>query len=489
MSLAASGAVPPRNADAGGAIAGAVALTGLRALLAGITCLDAPADLTRLSRDFYWFSPILKDQLDGKRADVVVQPVTQEEVVRVVAACARAGVPITPRGLGTGNYGQAVPLQGGVVLDLSHLKQVLWVKPGAVRAEAGARLSEIDIEARKIGWEQRMLPSTFRGATVGGFYCGGGVGIGSNNYGMLKDTGNVLGIKALSMEPEPRIVEYRGRAAIDLHHAYGVNGIVLEVELALAPALAWIECIVSFADFGAAAAFAQALGESDGIAKKGISAHQWPLPKSYRPLKAVLREGESVVMTLVAEQGEEALRELAAASGGTVVYANDPRQPGAKKITLQEFMWNHATLHILRALQAPARGTGAGESVTYLQLGYPQGRNLELVSRIGEIFGDEIVQHLEFIRVKGQMTCSGLPIVRWTDEARLRAVMRRLEEEGVYIADPHTWLVEDGGKKSINPRHVAIKAAMDPAGLLNPGKLRAWMERDTTQRKSLFWDN
>jgi len=30
---------------------------------------------------------------------------------------------------------------------------------------------------------------------------------------------------------------------------------------------------------------------------------------------------------------------------------------------------------------------------------------------------------------------------------------------------------------------------MDPAGLLNPGKLRAWMERDTAQRKSIFWDN
>ena len=458
-------------------------IAALRSALEGIACLDAPADRTRLSRDFYWFSPILKEQLDGKLADLVVQPATQEEVLRVVAACARAGVALTPRGLGTGNYGQAVPLRGGVVLDLSRLKQVLWAKPGAVRAEAGARLSEVDIETRKIGWEQRMLPSTFRGATIGGFYCGGGVGIGSNNYGMLKEPGNVLGVKALSMEAEPRVVEYRGREAIDLHHAYGVNGIILEVELALASALPWIECIVSFADFNAAAAFAQTLGESDGIVKKGISAHQWPLPQSYRPLKDVLREGESVVMTLVAEHSEEAFRELARAAGGAVIYANDARAPGAKKITLQEFMWNHATLHALRA----------GEPVTYLQLGYPQGRNLELVKRISAVFGDEIVQHLEFIRVQGRITCSGLPIVRWHDEARLRAVMRQLEEEGVYIADPHTWMVEDGGKKSINPRHVEIKAAMDPAGLLNPGKLRAWDERargatGTEQRKSIFWD-
>ena len=80
-------------------------------------------------------------------------------------------------------------------------------------------------------------------------------------------------------------------------------------------------------------------------------------------------------------------------------------------------------------------------------------------------------------------------IVRWKDEPRLREVMRILEAEGVYIADPHTWVVEDGGKKSINPHHVELKMAMDPAGLLNPGKLRAWAERDGTQKKSVFWDS
>jgi len=461
----------------------------LAAQLAGITLLRDPGDLTRLSRDFYWFSPVLKALLDEKRADLVAVPATQAEAARVVGACAAAGVPLTPRGLGSGNYGQAMPLAGGVVLDLSRLNGVLWVRPGAARAEAGARLSEIDAAARKSGWEQRMLPSTFRGSTVGGFYCGGGVGIGSNNYGMLKDPGNILGVKALSMEPSPRMVEFRGRDAVDLHHAYGVNGIVLEVELALAPALPWVEFMVSFGTFNDAVAFAQALGESDGIAKKGVSAHQWPLPRSYRPLKDVVRQGESVVMTLVADYSEHAFAEMAKAAGGRVTYRNDPRAEGARRLTLQEFMWNHATLHAIREAEAAGAAPGMEGGITYLQLGYPAGRNLELVRRIDEVFGAEIVQHVEFIRVKGAVTCSGLPIVCWKGEARLREVMRRLEEEGVYIADPHTWVVEDGGKKSINPRHVELKVAMDPAGLLNPGKLRAWDERDTAQRKSVFWDS
>ncbi|MFN0162554.1 MAG: FAD-binding oxidoreductase, partial [Burkholderiales bacterium] len=98
--------------------------------LTGITLLREAADITRLSRDFYWFSPVLKDLLDDKRADCIAVPASQEEAARVVAACARAGVPVTPRGLGSGNYGQAMPLMGGVVLDLSRLKRVLWVQPG-----------------------------------------------------------------------------------------------------------------------------------------------------------------------------------------------------------------------------------------------------------------------------------------------------------------------------------------------------------------------
>ena len=70
------------------------------------------------SRDFFWYSPVLKRQLDHVTADLVVSPKDEAEVDPRARRPAYAhGVPVTPRGAGTGNYGQAMPLAGGVVLE------------------------------------------------------------------------------------------------------------------------------------------------------------------------------------------------------------------------------------------------------------------------------------------------------------------------------------------------------------------------------------
>ena len=88
---------------------------------------STPEVLVAKSRDHYWFSPILKQELDGLTAELVVTPHTQDEVLRVASLCARHRIPLTARGMGTGNFGQAVPLAGGVVLDMSGLDRMLWV--------------------------------------------------------------------------------------------------------------------------------------------------------------------------------------------------------------------------------------------------------------------------------------------------------------------------------------------------------------------------
>jgi FAD/FMN-containing dehydrogenase len=82
------------------------ALDGLIADLGDIPVVTDPKAVRRRSRDFFWYSPILNAQLDGKSADLVVSPRDENEVIRTAAACARHRVPITVRAGGTGNYGR-----------------------------------------------------------------------------------------------------------------------------------------------------------------------------------------------------------------------------------------------------------------------------------------------------------------------------------------------------------------------------------------------
>src|SRR5260370_25198076 len=105
----------------------------LRQDLGDIPILEDARSLRMRSRDFFWFSPILKETLEDNRADIVAVPRDKKDVTRIACACAKHRVPLTVRGGGTGNYGQAVPLAGGVVLDMTRIDQVIWHKPRARR--------------------------------------------------------------------------------------------------------------------------------------------------------------------------------------------------------------------------------------------------------------------------------------------------------------------------------------------------------------------
>src|SRR5579863_9649183 len=86
--------------------------------------ITEPQVVEQLSKDFYWYSPVLRKQLDGKLGDVVVQPVSAVEIQSVLRYGFANDLPVTVRGAGTGNYGQAVPLQGGIVLDLMRMDRI-----------------------------------------------------------------------------------------------------------------------------------------------------------------------------------------------------------------------------------------------------------------------------------------------------------------------------------------------------------------------------
>jgi FAD/FMN-containing dehydrogenase len=92
-------------------------------------------------------------------------------------------------------------------------------------------------------------------------------------------------------------------------------------------------------------------------------------------------------------------------------------------------------------------------------------------------FGDEVMMHLEFLRSGGTALPAALQLVRYTTPERLQDIIRYHEEKGAFIANPHTYILEDGGRKTIDPVQLAFKEKVDPYGLLNPGKMKAWEQR------------
>lgn len=441
-------------------------IAALKADLAGIKVEDNPAIVQQKSRDFYWYSPVLKGQLENVTGDLVVSPKTEAELIHVLKACYRLGIPVTPRGTGTGNYGQAMPLSGGVVLSLADMNEIRLVAPGRVVTGPGAVISEIDKAARAhSAQELRIHPSTYHTASIGGFIAGGSGGVGSINWGGLRDFGNIIRLRVVTMEEEPRILELTGEDLHKVTHAYGTNGIISEVEMPLTAAYDWVDVIVGFDTFMDAARYGNALGLQDGLLTKLISPIAAPAPFTYfKRHQKFFRDGQSICLVTVAPHSLDAFLAFTRRWGAEIVF-NAAIETDLKGLPPNfELSWNHTTLRALRVDPA----------ITYLQVLYPFPHQIERIEKIHALIGDEMIGHLEFVRFDGNVTCFGLPMIRYTTEERLEEIIRLHEENGCPIFNPHRYTLEEGGMKQTDEIQLAFKREADPKGLLNPGKMIAW---------------
>ena len=445
-------------------------LEALASDLSGIRMEDNDKIVQQKSRDFFWYSPVLKRQLDHVTGDLVVSPKNEAELIRVLKACFHHRVPVTPRGTGTGNYGQAMPLSRGVVLSLADMNRIKAIHPGRVICEPGVICSDLDKAAREhSGQELRMHPSTAHTATIGGFIAGGSGGVGSISWGGLRDFGNVIRLRVVTMEEEPRILELTGEDLHKVTHAYGTNGIITEIEMPLAPAYDWVDVIAGFDDFDSAAAWANALARQDGILLKLVTVVAAPCPFDYfKRHQKFLQEGESVVLVMVAPQSHDAFHAFARRMGGTIRFDSSTEKDLKGLPPVFELAWNHTTLRALRVDPA----------WTYLQVLYPFPHQLERAGTMDRMFPGEMISHLEFVRFDGDITCFGLPLIRFSTEERLEEIMRLHEENGCPIFNPHRYTLEEGGMKQTDDIQLAFKREADPKGLLNPGKMIAWDDPD-----------
>lgn len=436
-----------------------------RAEIEGIRIYDDPKQVELRSRDYFWYSPILTEDIGHYLGDLVVIPKDQDEVRRVAAAAAKLRIPITVRGGGTGNYGQCVPLEGGVILDMTKIDRIIAIEPGKVRVEGGARISRLDDAVRETGQELLMYPSTRRIATIGGFFSGGSGGIGSLRHGMLRDDGNVFSVKVLTVEPEPKIIELTGRDIHKVQHAYGTNGIILELEIGLTKATEWVHTAALFDTYEATLNFCLKALE-DNLDCYLLTTVDRRFARFYTKFGEFFPSEKDAVFAMIAPEEVARFETLATEFGGKVSFSMTLDE--LHKAGLQpayECGWNHTTLQALKA----------EPGWTYLQVAYPRPFDVALVNRQIERYGETQYMHHEMARLEGEVQIFALPLVRFEGRDEMYRLIEELEQvDGCDIYDPHAYTIEDGGMKEIDSVQIEFKKQADPYGLLNPGKTRGW---------------
>jgi len=424
-----------------------------------------PAAQRRFLKDFSWYSPVLTDAFIDTRIDAVVQPASLDELERIVAVSVRLRVPITVRGAGTGNYGQSVPLYGGVLVDMRRLNRIDFVDDDAIEAEAGAIWEAVENVARAHGRELRVMPTTYHIATVAGFLAGGSGGLGSVTYGRTWD-GNFSSVDMLTAEDPPRTVHLDGDLRMVMH-TYGTVGIVTRVRLPLIAAHSWQGWYATFPSFDACFDFGWSVADDPAVQKRLVSVHEAPIPTMFEPFRRLFTKEQSAALLVLEAGSVTSVQERVAQFDGTI--AAWPAKPA-----ITEFPFAHTVLWTKKF----------DPSSTWLQTRFKNDRQqaLDQMHQLQARFPGKFVNHIEFVRLPEGLNPSGLPAVFTSDPREIDEMISFCEEIGVHVANPHSYVVKEGGMVKDIASIVAFKHETDPFGLLNPGKLDGTFYADSVNR-------
>lgn len=174
--------------------------------------------------------------------EIILQPVSTEEVAGIVKLANDMKIPVYPRGRGTSLSGGPLPVHGGMVLDFSRWTQKLIIDPEDTVAivSPGVITADIDREAQRHGLMYPPDPSSSHVSTIGGNLAENAGGPRGLKYGVTKDY--VLGLEIVT--PEGDIIRTGGRTVknvtgYDLTKlivgSEGTLGIITEATLQLIP--------------------------------------------------------------------------------------------------------------------------------------------------------------------------------------------------------------------------------------------------------------
>jgi D-lactate dehydrogenase (cytochrome) len=418
----------------------------------------------------------------GKLPAGIIWPVTTEEVSAILAYTYAEGIPVTPWGAGTSTEGNPIPVNGGLVLDMTRMNRIIAIRAQDLQADVqpGVLRKTLNAETGRSGLF--FPPDPGADATIGGMIANNASGVQTIKYGATKD----YVMRLVVVRPDGRTLHTGGKAhksssGYDLTRLFvgseGTLGVVTEATLKLAGIpVVHLAATVTFEGLEAASQTVAVLMGS-GLAPAAL---ELLTPELIALMNREKGLGLAEKPSLFCEfhgVSETSLKETATLAeelcrdGGAVAFKTGVKERDRKELwRARHEAWE--TIH--RAY--PGRETLIVDAAVPISR-YPQmvlfsQQQLDAKKVIGFVFGHAGDGNLHVVMVGDPAN-----VEEWAalEEINDSIVHRAVEvggtctgEHGIGIGKRKFMQLEHGEGYELMKQ---IKTLLDPKGLMNPGKI------------------
>jgi glycolate oxidase len=416
--------------------------------------------------------------------DVVVFAESTADVSAVLKYANEHRIPVTPRGAGYGYVGGVVPVQGGIVLSTMHMNRILGVFPsdGVAVVQPGVITGDLQAAAHAVGWEYPPDPASLKDCSIGGNIATNAGGPRCLKYGITRSY--VLGLEVVLASGEVLRTGgrlHKNKTGFDLVGLFtgseGMLGIVTEATLRIIPKPASRAMLAAvFPEFEMAAAAVQAILNAGHLpsaleitdsftlaaARKKLGAETFPPGNAHLIVEI---DGRPAATLSEIEELYQLLTTL-----GASFIERAPDEASCERI------WK-----LRREFSFSLRDTGLTKLNEDIVV--PRSRLVELVAFARQLEQESGIPIACFGHAGDGNIHTNLMVRDYADpavRARADAALDRLfnwvldhdgaitGEHGVGLAKKR-WIRRALGEVSF-ATHRALKDALDPNGILNPGK-------------------
>ncbi|MDO8141033.1 MAG: FAD-linked oxidase C-terminal domain-containing protein, partial [Candidatus Brocadiales bacterium] len=417
--------------------------------------------------------------------DVVLRPRSAQHVSRILQYANKQDIPVYPRGAGSGLTGGAVPVEGGIVLDFTHMNKIVEIVPEDLTAtvEPGVVTQTLQNEVAKYKLFYPPDPASAAFSTIGGNVAECSGGITGLKYGVTRDY--ILSLEVVLADGS---VIHTGRKTLKSVTGYdltrllvgseGTLGVFTQITVKLLPLPEKIETLLAFFTTPQDAVRTASQIISNNILPRAlefIDKSSIDCIKGYNQEIQIPEEANAIL--LIDIDGKEASVKTEASLIEKIALENQPLSViSAKNAKERDALWE------VRRVISPALYNIAPFKINE-DICVPRSRILETLGRIAEIhkrcpslkvanfghIGDGNI-HVNIMYDEGDQQ-------RILAEKMIEEILRTTVELGGTISGEHGI----GNVKSayvpleIPPQELRImkdiKHLLDPKGILNPGKM------------------